>query len=76
MAASPDMSTTNSVKTAGASDAKGYSPEDARLIIEGLGGPSNIETVNNCITRLRCNVKDISKVDEAVIKKPGRKASL
>ena len=58
---------------AGASVARGYSPEDAQLIIEGLGGASNIETVNNCMTRLRCNVKDISRVDEVLIKKARQK---
>ena len=36
-------------------------------IIEGLGGKENINTVENCITRLRVNVKDESKINEDVI---------
>lgn len=37
--------------------------------IEGLGGAQNIEVVNNCFTRLRIDVKDISLVDEDIINK-------
>ena len=36
-------------------------------IIEGLGGKENINTVENCITRLRVNVKDESKINEDMI---------
>ncbi len=54
----------------------------AKIILEGLGGKENIVTVDNCITRLRLEVKDITKVDEAKIKtakvsgilKPGKNA--
>lgn len=60
-------------KTAGVSSSKGYSSEDAIHIIEGLGGAVNIETVNNCFTRLRCDVRDVSKVDENLIKKAEQK---
>ncbi len=38
-------------------------------IIEGLGGRENILTVNNCFTRLRVEVKDVDKLDEAKINK-------
>ena len=31
-------------------------------IIDGLGGKENINTVENCITRLRVNVKDESRI--------------
>lgn len=37
-------------------------------LIEGLGGNDNLETIDNCTTRLRLIVKDMSKVDEAKIK--------
>ena len=40
----------------------------ARIILDGLGGSENIETLNNCITRLRVDVKDINKVNDARIK--------
>lgn len=36
-------------------------------IIEGLGGAENIVQVTNCFTRLRVDVKDIEKLDEAKI---------
>lgn len=56
--------------------------EMASVILEGLGGKENIVTVDNCITRLRLEVKDINKIDEDKIKstkvsgilKPGKNA--
>ena len=45
--------------------------QQAARIIEGLGGFENIVEVNNCITRLRVDVKDMSLVDEALLKKTG-----
>lgn len=41
----------------------------ALTIIEGLGGKENIESVENCFTRLRVNVKNIGLVDEKIINK-------
>ena len=38
-------------------------------VIDGLGGKTNIESVENCFTRLRVNVKDISLIDESLINK-------
>ena len=40
----------------------------ATKIIEGLGGTANIESIDNCTTRLRLVVKDMDKVDEGKIK--------
>jgi len=40
----------------------------AQIILEGLGGPENLDTLNYCATRLRVDVNDINKVDEARIK--------
>lgn len=40
-------------------------------ILDGLGGKDNIEYLDNCITRLRLEVKDLAKVDEAKIKIAG-----
>ncbi|QUC02500.1 PTS transporter subunit EIIC [Atopobium sp. oral taxon 416] len=37
---------------------------DVQDIIDGLGGKSNIKAVINCMTRLRVDVYDISKVDK------------
>lgn len=42
---------------------------DVANIINGLGGKENINTVENCITRLRVNVKDESIVNEDIINK-------
>lgn len=43
--------------------------EQLENIIEGLGGRDNINTVDNCFTRLRVNVKDASLVKDDVINK-------
>lgn len=40
-------------------------------IIEGLGGFENIGVVNNCLTRLRVDIKDMSLVNEELLKKTG-----
>ncbi len=43
----------------------------AKVIIEGLGGASNIAVLDNCITRLRLEVKDYTAVNEKKIKSAG-----
>lgn len=43
----------------------------ARQIINGLGGPENIKSVDYCATRLRVQVRDHVKVTTAEIKKAG-----
>lgn len=48
----------------------------AAAILEGLGGPSNIKTFDNCITRLRVEVIDYVAVDEKKIKSSGVTAVL
>lgn len=42
---------------------------DVNFIIAGLGGAKNIDAVTNCFTRLRVDVKDMSKLDETSINK-------
>ncbi|TKK88448.1 PTS sugar transporter [Herbidospora galbida] len=44
---------------------------DAAKIVAALGGPANIIEVEPCITRLRTEVRDASKVDHDVLKKAG-----
>jgi PTS system N-acetylglucosamine-specific IIB component len=44
---------------------------DANAIIAGLGGAGNIIDVEPCITRLRTEVHDVSKVDKAALKAAG-----
>ena len=43
----------------------------AAAILEGVGGVANIKSIDNCITRLRLEVKDSSLVDEKKIKSAG-----
>lgn len=43
----------------------------AAKIYEGLGGDENVTAVDHCTTRLRLEVKDMDKVDEAKIKSTG-----
>lgn len=43
----------------------------AAKILAGLGGKENIADVDNCITRLRLEVKDYTQVDEKMIKSAG-----
>lgn len=40
----------------------------AALIVEGLGGIDNIVEVDNCISRLRVEIKDNQLIDQAAIK--------
>lgn len=44
---------------------------DANAIIAGLGGAGNIIEIEPCITRLRTEVYDISKVDQAALRAAG-----
>ena len=43
----------------------------AEIILEGLGGPENIKTLDNCVSRLRLEMNDMDKVNEAKIKSAG-----
>lgn len=43
----------------------------ASIILEGLGGRENVTSVDNCITRLRLEIKDYTAVDEKKIKSAG-----
>ncbi|MBD5457809.1 MAG: PTS transporter subunit EIIC [Lachnospiraceae bacterium] len=43
----------------------------AATILEGLGGKANVVSLDNCITRLRLEIKDYTKIDEKKIKSAG-----
>lgn len=45
--------------------------EVARIILEGVGGKDNLTSIDNCITRLRLEVKDYTKVNDKKIKSAG-----
>ncbi len=42
---------------------------DFDLVVAGLGGRENIDTITNCFTRLRVTVKDQGLVDPVVLEK-------
>ena len=43
----------------------------AKIILEGVGGKENVASIDNCITRLRLEIKDYTAVDEKKIKSAG-----
>lgn len=45
--------------------------EVASIILKGVGGKENITSIDNCVTRLRLEIKDQSRVDEKLIKSAG-----
>ena len=45
--------------------------EVARIVLEGVGGKGNVASIDNCITRLRREIKDYTAVDEKKIKSAG-----
>ncbi len=44
---------------------------NAAGILEALGGRENVVELESCITRLRAQVKDPERVDEAAMKEAG-----
>lgn len=58
-----------------AEKAEGLSDNDftriAAIVLEGLGGKDNVVNVDNCITRLRLEIKDMSIVNDKKIKSAG-----
>ncbi|QQC87679.1 maltose/glucose-specific PTS transporter subunit IIBC [Streptomyces alfalfae] len=44
---------------------------DAEAMLDAIGGAGNIQSLDNCITRLRMTVQDAALVDEARLKKLG-----
>ncbi len=45
----------------------------AQHYLVALGGKDNIANIDNCVTRLRLRIVDMSKVDEAALKRAGAK---
>lgn len=43
----------------------------AKIVLEGVGGKDNVVSADNCITRLRLEIKDYTLVDEKKIKSAG-----
>ncbi|MED2942414.1 N-acetylglucosamine-specific PTS transporter subunit IIBC [Bacillus swezeyi] len=57
------------------STAAGSSKYEALAVqyLDALGGTENIETLNNCVTRLRLKIYDAAKLDEKALKAMGAK---
>lgn len=47
--------------------------EKLKVVLEGLGGKENIDSVSNCSTRLRVEVKNPDKVNKSRILESGAK---
>ena len=45
--------------------------DKAAAILAALGGGDNVVEIEACITRLRCEVNDDARVDEAMLKAAG-----
>lgn len=45
--------------------------EIADIVVKALGGKNNIDNVENCITRLRIDVKDVNVIDKNLLEKSG-----
>jgi PTS system N-acetylglucosamine-specific IIB component len=45
--------------------------EKAKQVIEGLGGADNIKSMEPCITRIRVELSDISRLDEKALRAAG-----
>ncbi|MGL5435550.1 MAG: N-acetylglucosamine-specific PTS transporter subunit IIBC [Lachnospiraceae bacterium] len=43
----------------------------AEIILEGLGGKENVMILDNCVTRLRLELRDLALVDDAKIRSAG-----
>ena len=43
-------------------------------ILDGLGGRENIQSLDNCVTRLRVEVRDSNAINEDTLKAAGAKA--
>jgi PTS system N-acetylglucosamine-specific IIC component len=43
----------------------------AAIILRGIGGKENVVSIDNCVTRLRLEIKEQSSVDEKIIKSAG-----
>lgn len=55
----------------GKNDKKAKFVEMASIILNGLGGKDNLTSIDNCITRLRLEVKDVKLVNKDIIKTSG-----
>ncbi len=64
-----EVSTETAGSDAPAKKASVKNAAEVQCVIDGLGGKENILSVDNCFTRLRVNIKNPAKLDEASINK-------
>lgn len=55
---------------------KGNGIYDPAIILKALGGPANIVSLDNCVTRLRLEVNDAKVIDQNTLKKAGALAAV
>ncbi|GGG83349.1 PTS glucose transporter subunit IIBC [Staphylococcus pragensis] len=67
----PTDDTTDDSTDQAVASGKGRYHKTASQILEGLGGSENIDTLTNCATRLRMELKDNSIIDEQKIRNAG-----
>ncbi|WP_035293277.1 PTS transporter subunit EIIC [Clostridium sp. KNHs214] len=60
-----------SVEENGSNDLKNLSTYKGQQMLEALGGKENIISMDNCVTRLRLELKDVSLVNEDKVKAAG-----
>lgn len=65
----PDVTETASTTASQTKDDKFR--RQAETILAGLGGAENVRTIDNCTTRLRLEINDMDKVNDAKIKSAG-----
>ncbi|MCW9698943.1 PTS glucose/sucrose transporter subunit IIB [Avibacterium sp. 20-129] len=53
-----------------------YLEEQAKNLLNALGGKDNLIDINACITRLRLNIADFSKVNEEKLSDLGSKGNI
>jgi N-acetylglucosamine PTS system EIICBA or EIICB component len=58
-------------ETAGVATGNNKFASMASTIYDGLGGAANVTSIDNCVTRLRVEVKDMKAVDQKKIKSTG-----
>ena len=61
----------NARREAGQAGAAASEDAVSEVITRGLGGKKNISDVDCCATRLRCTVKDASRVNDGILKATG-----
>ncbi|MDF7669940.1 maltose/glucose-specific PTS transporter subunit IIBC [Orbaceae bacterium ESL0721] len=64
----PGRDSDNAATASTTAATNGKSGYDCAAILAALGGAENIESLDNCITRLRLSIKDMSLIDDNALK--------